>query len=200
MKSKFFSAVFIAAALSGCQGGYFKETPYHSPNQNMATQQKYKPQSKSAFFADATTNRQPVAGAVAQGEERADDAFYYGISGGDTVKAMPVAITPELLKRGQNRFTIYCAPCHGQAGDGKGIVIEHGYLPPPNYHEARLRGVTDGHLYTVISNGIRNMQGYKSQISVDDRWAIVSYIRALQRAQYAASTDVPEDIRKSLEK
>jgi mono/diheme cytochrome c family protein len=116
---------------------------------------------------------------------------------------MPVDITMELLQRGQQRYNIYCAPCHSRVGDGKGTVVEKGVqggyiVPATNLHEPRLLNVPDGHLYTVISNGIRNMSGYKHQISVADRWAIVAYVRALQRAQHASLADVPENIRKEL--
>lgn len=163
-----------------------------------------KPFRKSEFFEDGLAMRIPVAGTVARGGLRENSVYYTGISKtGDTVKVMPVDLTMELLQRGQQRYNIYCAPCHSRVGDGKGIVVERatqgGYIvPATNLHEPRLLTVPDGHLFAVASNGIRNMAGYKHQISVADRWAIVAYIRALQRAQHANIADVPENVRKEL--
>ena len=101
----------------------------------------------------------------------------------------------QLIERGQQRFNIYCSPCHGRTGDGRGIVVQRGLLPPPSFHDDRLRKVGDGHIFDVISNGIRNMPSYRAQIPVDDRWAIVSYFRALQRSQNASINDVPAEMR-----
>ena len=104
-------------------------------------------------------------------------------------------IARDLLKRGQERYNIYCAPCHDQTGSGKGIVVKKGFLPPPSMHLDRLRESPDGHFCDVISNGIRNMPSYKHQIPISDRWAIVAYVRALQRSQNAKTEDVPEELR-----
>lgn len=101
----------------------------------------------------------------------------------------------QLLQRGQERFNIYCSPCHGKTGDGKGIIVQRGMLPPPSFHEARLLQAPDGHFFDVISNGIRNMPTYRHQIPVSDRWAIVAYLRALQRSQNATINDIPVDLR-----
>ncbi|MBC8042800.1 MAG: cytochrome c [Rhizobacter sp.] len=200
----FISTLAVAAVLTGCQGGYSKNPPIRV-HQNMETQPKYKPQAQGKALSDGgvykttSTMQAPVAGTVARGEQRSDYEYYNGMSEqGDTVQINPVAITPELLARGGERYTIYCAPCHGGAGNGGGIMVEHGYVKPPTYHDTRLRTERDGHIFTVISNGIRNMQGYKTQIPVADRWAIVSYVRVLQRSQNAVATDVPEDKRESL--
>ena len=143
--------------------------------------------------------RTPVAGTVARGELRADVEYYTGKDEkGNLVKKSPVPLTMALLKRGQERYNIYCVPCHGGTGAGNGIVVKRGYLPPPSYHTDLLRGQPDGHFFDVMTNGIRNMASYKSQVPVADRWAIVAYIRALQKSQSAGLEDIPVEIRKDL--
>ncbi len=115
---------------------------------------------------------------------------------------MPIPLTIELLEHGQTRYDIFCTPCHGAAGDGEGIITtgDFGYTPATTYHSDRLREVTDGYLYDVITNGVRTMPAYAHQIPVADRWAIVAYVRALQRSQNASESDVPavllDDIRR----
>ena len=184
--------------------GCFQELPSEKPpihiNPNMDNQERYRPQGESAFFIDKSAMRMPVAGTVARGELNENSAYYRGINAlGDTIATMPVAVTLPLLQRGQERFNIYCAPCHSTVGDGKGIVVAKGMLPPPSFHTDLLRGYPDGHIYNVITNGIRNMPSYKHQISVDDRWAIVAYVRALQRSQNAKLEDLTEQIRADYE-
>lgn len=189
----------ILVFLSGCYRGRPSEDPPIHLNPNMDTQEKYKPQSPSRFFEDGLTMRQPVPGTVAIGELHEDDAYYRGKNAdGSLVRNMPVEVTMETLRRGQKRFNIYCAPCHDQTGSGKGIVVKKGFLPPPSFHLDRLREVEDGHIYDVITNGIRNMPSYKHQIPVSDRWKIVAYVRALQRSQNAQISDVPEELRESI--
>ena len=139
--------------------------------------------------------RMPVAGTVARGDLQADHVYYQGKNAdGSLVASSPVPITLDLLKRGQERYNIYCAPCHDRTGAGQGIVIKKGFLPPPSLHLDRLREAPDGHFFDVISKGIRNMPAYNHQIQVADRWAIVAYIRALQRSQNARKSDVPEEL------
>jgi predicted small lipoprotein YifL len=189
----------ILVFLSGCYRGRPSEDPPIHLNPNMDTQKKYKPQSASRFFEDGLTMRQPVPGTVAIGELHEDDAYYRGKNAdGSLVRNMPVEVTMETLRRGQKRYNIYCAPCHDQTGSGKGIVVKKGFLPPPSFHLDRLREVEDGHIYDVITNGIRNMPSYKHQIPVSDRWKIVAYVRALQRSQNAQISDVPEELRESI--
>ena len=191
--------LIVVLAISGCYRGRPSEDPPVHLNPNMDTQEKYKAQSESEFFEDGLTMRQPVPGTVALGELHADDAYYRGRNAdGSLVKLMPVEISAEDLRRGQQRYNIYCAPCHDQTGAGKGIVVKKGFMPPPSFHLDRLRDVEDGHIYDVISNGIRNMPSYKHQIPVPDRWKIVAYVRALQRSQNATISDVPEELRKSI--
>ena len=119
---------------------------------------------------------------------------------GEFIKALPdtEALTIQLLRKGQERYNIFCSPCHGRVGDGKGIMVNRGYVPPPTFHSERLREIQDGYLYDVITNGIRNMPAYRYQVPVDDRWAIVSYLRALQRSQNASLEDIPEPLRENV--
>jgi hypothetical protein len=189
----------LALSVAACYRGKPSEDPPIHLNPNMDSQPKYEAQEESEFFEDKLTMRPPVAGTVARGDLREDDAYYRGKNpDGSLVKGMPVQITMGLLQRGQERYNIYCAPCHDQTGSGQGIIIKKGFLPPPSMHLDRIRILPDGHYYDVISNGIRNMPSYKHQIPVADRWAIVAYVRALQRSQNASADDVPEEVLKDL--
>lgn len=188
-------AILLVASFGCTRGRPTENTPIHL-NPNMDRQQKYLPQSESKFFVDGMTMRKPVAGTVARGELHEDNAYWRGRDDIDSVIAkIPIPVTMQLIERGQQRFNIYCSPCHGRTGDGRGIVVQRGLLPPPSFHDERLRKVGDGHIFDVISNGIRNMPSYRAQIPVDDRWAIVSYFRALQRSQNASINDVPAEMR-----
>ena len=162
----------------------------------MNSQPKYEAQEQSEFFEDGATMRAPVPGTVARGDLRDDDIYFLGKDdSGTLIQQAPVEVSMPLLRRGQERYNIYCAPCHDRTGAGQGIIIKKGYLPPPSFHIDRLREAPDGHIYDVISNGIRNMPAYNHQISIADRWAIVAYVRALQRSQNATISDVPEELR-----
>lgn len=187
-------------SLSGCyQGRPSGQPPIHL-NPNMDHQPKYNPQAESRFFVNRSAMRMPVPGTVAVGDLHEDEVYYRGIDArGDTVRTMPVPVTLALLRRGQQRFNIYCAPCHSRVGDGHGIVVQRGLIPPPTFHSEKLRNYRDGYIFNVISHGIRNMPAYGPQIPVADRWAIVAYFRALQRSQNASIDDMPEDIRAEYE-
>ena len=200
MHKTFFAAALGALALAGCRGMVSEAPPIHL-NQNMDFQERFDPQEANPLFADTRAMRPPVAGTVARGFERTDDAFYRGASAGAYTPTSPVPLTEELLRRGQQRYNIYCSVCHGKAGDGRGIIMtgQYGYTPAPSYHDDRLRGTEDGYLYHVIANGVRSMPGYAQQITVADRWAIVAYIRALQRSQNASAADVPAGDRAAIE-
>lgn len=187
------SLLGLALLLTGCRGMESEAPPIH-PNLNMDFQERFDPQEANPFFANNMAMRTPVPGTVARGLLRDDVPFYQGrTEAGAYVAQMPVPITRELLVRGRERYDIYCAMCHGKAGDGQGIIMTggYGYTPAPTYHDERLRGVADGYLYDVITNGVRNMPAYAQQVPVADRWAIVAYIRALQRSQHAAEGDIP---------
>ncbi len=194
--------VFAVFLLASCRGTTHEHTPIH-PNLNMDYQERFDPQEANAFFADGRSMRPPVPGTVARGFLREDTRFHEGRNAdGSYVEAMPIPLTIELLEHGQTRYDIFCTPCHGAAGDGEGIITtgDFGYTPATTYHSDRLREVTDGYLYDVITNGVRTMPAYAHQIPVADRWAIVAYVRALQRSQNASESDVPavllDDIRR----
>ncbi len=203
-KQRFVSVALIvflgfALLLTGCKQGQVSEKPPIHLNPNMDTQQKYMPQRASKFFADGMVNRMPVKGTVAVTEGFEDTRYYFGKDeAGKPVNQAPVPFTMERLTRGQQRFNIYCAPCHGLNGNAKGIVVDRGFLPPPTFHQDKVRQYPDGHIFDVITNGFKNMPSYKHQIPVADRWAIVGYVRALQRSQNATAADVPADTLKQL--
>lgn len=192
-------AVIGIVPLVGCYQGRPSDDPPIHFNPSMDIQPKYKAQSSSDFFADGSTMRLPVEGTVAREELLASPEFSAGVDErGDTVSNLPVPLTMELMRRGQQRYNIYCSPCHGQVGDGKGIIVQRGMLPPPSFHDPRIRAMKNGHYFDVISSGIRNMPSYRYQVDVADRWAIVAYMRALQRSRNAAAEDLPDDVRERM--
>jgi len=191
----------VALSLSACHGLISEKTPIH-PIPDMDFQERFEAQEANSFFEDGRAMRPPVAGAIARGLLREDVAYASGRdAAGAFVLEMPVPLTRQLLERGQDRYEVFCAMCHGYTGDGKGIIMtgEYGYVPAPTYHDDRLRGIEDGHLFDVVGNGIRTMPGYAYQIPVEDRWAIVAYLRALQRSQHTSIEDVPETEREGLQ-
>jgi mono/diheme cytochrome c family protein len=172
---------------------------------DMDNQPKFKAQARNPIFADRRAMRPPVAGSVPRGALFEDAALTSGRVGEDWVEAAPLEVDRQLLQRGRERYDIYCSPCHGIAGFGDGMVakradelLEGTWTPPTSFHSELLRGRPDGHLFNTITNGIRNMPAYGPQISVEDRWAIVAYVRALQRSQNATVDDVPPEIRAQL--
>jgi len=186
--------VGLALVLSSCRGETSKKPPVH-PNLNMDYAVSFKPQERNAFFEDGRSMRMPVEGTVARGQARLDTEYYEGKTASDSyVAKIPVEVTREMVLRGQDRYEVFCTPCHGGTGAGDGLIISRGYVPPQTYHQDRLRDVEDGYIYDVIANGIRNMPAYRRQIPTEDRWAIVAYVRALQRSQYANRTEVSQMI------
>ncbi len=177
----------VAAAAAGCR-------------QDMHNQPKYIPLRPSSFFGDGRSERPLLEGTVARGHLNEDRALYAGI-GADAkpVATFPFPVTKEVLERGQNRFNVYCAPCHDRLGNGDGMIPRRGFRKPPSYHIDRLRQVPDGYIFDVITNGFGAMQDYSAQIEPRDRWAIVAYVRALQRSQNASINDVPAASRGELE-
>jgi len=165
----------------------------------MADQPRYKPLQQSTFFGDDRSARPLEPGTVAQGRLKADERFYTGKSGGALITSLPVPLTKELLARGQERFNIFCSPCHDRTGSGNGMVVQRGYLRPPSYHIDRLRQAPIGHFFDVMTNGFGAMLDYAAQIPPADRWAIATYIRALQSSQNATLADVPPEARQQLE-
>lgn len=167
-------------------------------HQDMADQPKYEALEASTFFSDGRASRQPPVGTVARGHLRLDEHLYFGKVDGKPAETFPRPIDAKLLARGQERFNIYCAPCHGRVGDGEGMVVQRGFPHPPSYHIDRLREAPVGHYFDVISNGFGRMPSYSGQITADDRWAIISYIRALQLSQNAKVNQLIESDKKQL--
>jgi len=184
--------------VGGCARGQPREKRPLMIIPDMEFQKKFKAQGETPFFADHRMMRTPPAGTVPRGFADTDQAYYQGKVGETDVAHNPRPITEELLERGRNRFNIYCAPCHDRTGSGKGIVIGYGFVPPPSFHTDRVRQFADGYIFNVITHGVRNMPAYGPQIPVDDRWAIVAYLRALERSQNATLADVPPDKRGQL--
>ncbi|MGD8896472.1 MAG: cytochrome c [Acidobacteriota bacterium] len=167
--------------------------------QDMHDQPKYKPYRQSEFFTDGRAMRPFVAGTVAQGTLRDDTALFAGKSGGDFVTEIPLAVTADLLERGRSEFRVFCSPCHGRTGMGDGMIVRRGFKRPTSYHVDRLRQTPVGYFFDVITNGYGAMSDYAAQVPVEDRWAIVAYVRTLQLSQYAPAADVPADRKAELE-
>jgi len=194
--------LLCAVLMTGCRAQRSEKTPIHL-NPNMDWQAKYKAQSLPLelpegvvawgvveSFSKSSTRDQYLKG---------DTAFYFGkTASGELVSRIPVKVTEQMLKRGQERYNIYCSVCHDQSGSGRGIVVQRGYPLPPNLTDERLVSIQDGHIFDVITNGIRNMPAYRKQINEVDRWAIVAYVRALQQMNTATIQDVPESRRGEL--
>src|SRR5262245_8289338 len=159
--------------------------------QDMHNQPKYRGLRASTFFADGSSARPAVEGVVARGTLQEDEGFFTGKVGKDDVKEFPFPIDDAVLNRGQERFNLYCTPCHGRTGEGDGMVVQRGYRPPPKFREDRLREAAVGHFVDVMTNGFGAMPDYRAQVSARDRWAIAAYIRALQLSQHATPADVP---------
>jgi cytochrome c5 len=166
--------------------------------QDMADQPKNRPLSPSPFFDDGRSERPLLENTVARGSIADDDLFVPKES-----NAFPLPLTPELLKRGQERYKIFCAPCHGIQGDGNGMIVMRGMKRPPSFtdpHEPRLRQVPNGYLYDVVTNGFGAMLSYSAQVSPADRWAIIAYVRALQLSRNIPASELPPDVREKLPK
>ena len=167
--------------------------------QDMHDQPKYIPLRPAAFFADDRSARQPVPGTVARGQLHDDALLYTGKVNGADATEFPFQITEAVMTRGQERFNIYCSPCHGRTGLGDGMVVRRGYRHPPSFHDDRLRAAPVGHFFDVMTNGFGAMPDYAAQIKVEDRWAIAAYVRALQLSGHATLADVPADQRGKLQ-
>lgn len=166
---------------------------------DMHIQPKYLPEKPTAFFSDGRSERPEVPGTVARGHVHIDKLMYEGTINGKTANVFPFPITDKDLQRGQQRYNIYCSPCHGYDGSGRGIIVLRGFQQPPSYHTDRLRKAPVGHFFDVITNGFGNMYSYASRVSPDDRWRIAAYIRVLQLSEHAPVADVPPNERASLE-
>jgi hypothetical protein len=170
-----------------------------SCRQDMHDQAKYEPLEKSEIFKDLRSSRPLVEGTIARGHLNENVQLYTGKNGKDFVPGFPLDVTEQFVKRGQQRYNIFCTPCHDLVGNGLGIVVRRGFKRPPSFHISRLREAPPGYFYDVIANGFGAMSSYAEQVPVKDRWAIVSYIRALQLSQNAHLEDVPPQERQQLE-
>jgi hypothetical protein len=205
----------FAVFLTGCQ-------------QQMADQPSYKPLEASSFFTNGQSSRHLVAGTVARGHLEIDSHLYTGRKPGANrqaetartehplplgqnvgakppaldesqfVDTFPFPITLQVLEHGRDRFMIYCVVCHDPMGTGRGKIVERGYTPPPSYHIPRLRSVPVGHLFAVVSEGYGSMPSYAGQVSPRDRWAIVAYVRALQRSQHFPADQLTPEMKKEM--
>jgi hypothetical protein len=183
----------LLAALAGC-GVTTRHTPVEVFS-DMNRQPKYKPQAASPAFDDGRASRAPVPGTIAVGQLRADVAFETGIATGLYVGRNPLPLTVPVLARGQERFNIYCAVCHDRTGSGRGIIAQRTSWLPTNLLDPRIQNMTDGELFNVATFGRRTMPGYRFQVPAQDRWAIVAYVRALQRTRTGTLEDVPPELR-----
>ncbi len=158
---------------------------------DMHTQPRYKVYAGTDFFSDGRSERPQIEDTVARGQLHLDEARYTGKVNGKDIETIPIQITKEDVLRGQERFNIYCSPCHGRAGNGQGMIVARGLRQPPSYYDERLLNAPVGHFFDVMSNGYGSMYSYASRVAVDDRWRIAAYIRALQLSQNAPA-DVAE--------
>lgn len=193
--------LIVAAALTGCRGSTSRKPPVH-PNTNMDNVAYISAQEPSDFFEDGRGNRQPVEGTVAQGMLNDDPAFDTGIVDGQYVDDLPegIALSDELLERGEERYEIYCTPCHGSAGHGRGAVparAEAGGVTwiVPSFHDEQRQAYSVGRIYNVATDGWSTMMGYRAQIPAEDRWAIAAWVKALQLTQDVEQDQVPQEVR-----
>ena len=197
------AAGLLLLVAAGCWGNPSDEPPVHL-QQNMDFQERGEPQERSEYFADGRVMRPPVEGTVAVGLLKEDEHLWRGrLPNGQLADALPTSLplTPALLDRGQERYDIYCQPCHGALGHGNGPATRRGggfAVRPANLHQQKFLPAPLGYFYDVATNGKGSMKGYASQIPVEDRWAIAVWVRTLQVAGQAQPGDVPEQFAQDL--
>jgi mono/diheme cytochrome c family protein len=174
----FLSSLCCLLFVSGCR-------------QDMHNQPKYRPLRPSPLFADGSSARPAIDGTVARGALQEDEAFFTGKVAGVAVRELPFKIEAADLDRGEERFNIFCTPCHDKTGNGKGMVVQRGYRQPPSFHIERLRQAEPGYIFDVMTKGFGVMPDYKAQIDPRDRWRIIAYVRALQLSQAGTAADIP---------
>ena len=191
--------VVLTISLLGFRGTRFTNPPMDVFPEwafpGMKRQPKVRPQGESQFFADGRADRPLPAGVVSRGALRNDDALFEGkASDGSWVRGFPASLTVDahMIERGRQRYSIYCQPCHGAVGDGNGITKQYGMGATPTYHDPRLRDMAEGEIFNTITHGKGNMLSYADKVLPEDRWAVILYVRALQRAQTGTSADVPD--------
>ena len=209
MRYAYYTLAFVVVLLLSVMGfrGMKSSQPPIELFPDMDHQAKYKPQAESKFFADGRADRAIPAGTVPHGRTvdadpdflRADDFHYAGKNvDGSFARGFPVEVTDGLLKRGKDRYAIYCYPCHGALGDGNGITKSYGMVATPTYHDDRLRAMAEGEIFNTITHGKNTMFSYADKLSPDDLWAVVAYVRALLRAHNGRIDDVPLEQRGGL--
>ena len=191
-----FGVTVLAVMLIAGKRGDMSRRPPIELIPDMDRQPKLRPQTGNDFFKDGLSSQLPVAGTIARGSAYQDTPENTGKTPGSTnwVQTIPLPVTAQFMARGQERYNISCSPCHGAAGDGKGITTKFGMTVIADLHDVATRKVpqqSDGELFNTISHGKGLMQGYVANISIEDRWAIVAYVRALQRGRLSLRTDVP---------
>lgn len=196
--------VLVTYLIAGPRGSTSRKPPIEI-FPDMVRQPKLRPQTPDSFFADDKASRPPIPGTIAHDDMHyADIPVNTGREPGTTnfIENIPVAVTPQLIARGQQRFNINCSPCHGEQGDGKGITVRVGAMPPTvaDLHQKRIVQMKDGEIFNTITYGKGLMGPYGPNVTVDDRWAVIAYLRALQLSQLGTIDDVPEQMRAALKK
>ena len=158
--------------------------------QDMQNEPKFIPQRGTTFYASGRSVRPQVEDTIARNQGVEDSYFYTGIQNGKEGDGLPIPLTQATMERGQERYNIYCTPCHSRVGNGQGMIVQRGYLPAGDFHTDRLRNAPLGHFFAVMSNGYGAMPDYSAQLTPADRWAVTAYIRALQLSQNAKQSDV----------
>lgn len=186
--------LLLGSALAGCQGQTKVDPPVHL-NLNMDFQTNFRgPQRENKFFNDGRSVRPIDPNTVSRGNLNDDEIYFAGKEGENFITRSPVPVTRELVERGRERYNIYCTPCHARTGAGDGRVVKRGLIPPPNFHDDRIVTMPAGQIFETITHGVRNMPAYGYAIPPQDRWAIVSYVRALQISHRASLDQVPADV------
>lgn len=199
---KYAVLVCLGLGLVACRGNKSELPPVHII-QNMDFQQYVKPQEGNSWFLDRRGSRPTPVDTVARGRLKSDTELHAGRDAkGRLLDGLPssIELTDALLKRGEERYDIFCAPCHANTGYGDGVVVARGLkVPPPSYHTANMQAMPLGHFFDVITHGKGTMMPYAAQIKVEDRWAIAAWVRVLQVSQSAALNDVPAEQRANIE-
>jgi mono/diheme cytochrome c family protein len=199
--SLFALAVLAVMVIAGKRGDISRKPPIEI-FPDMDRQPKLRPQDGNAFFSDHLSSQIHVAGTIARNDVYEDTPYNTGRITGTTnfVEVLPVPVTEELMKRGKQRFLINCSPCHGEIGDGKGITTKYGMIAVANFHDQRLIAMPDGEIFNTITFGKNLMGPYGPNVTIADRWAIIAYLRALQRSNLGDLSDVPAPQRRALKK
>lgn len=206
--------IITGIAIAGFRGSKFSKPPLEI-FPDMDRQPRLKPQSEFSYWDDRRADRLPVAGTVTRGndldvksvfeEDYKSDRFrnpsFYTAKdeSGEFLAKIPVPVTMEFIKKGREKYNIFCAVCHGESGNGNGVTTNYGVAGSMNYHVDNVRNMADGEIYNIIENGIRQMKGYGDKLEPEERWAVVAYVRALQKSQTAGLEDVPQAQRAKLE-